>query len=162
MGRSADTEAGSLRAEIFVVWLNGETLELSGPTGAQPWVLDLDPVDHPTDVVERAVTERIGEPALLHSTSWRHEDGALILSFVAVLDRSAVDGMTSRPIRRSPLARAEPTEPPPDVDPDQVVEHALRHLAWLVHDDPVVRDQLSDEWRGALAEYVPEPFRNLA
>ena len=44
---------------------------------------------------------------------------------------------------------------------DQVVEHALRHLAWLAEDDPVVRRELSDEWREALHAYVPEPFRNL-
>jgi hypothetical protein len=44
---------------------------------------------------------------------------------------------------------------------DQVVEHALRHLAWLAEDDPVVREELSPAWRAALATYVPEPFRNL-
>jgi hypothetical protein len=86
----------------------------------------------------------------------------VILSFVAIVDGSRIDGMASRPIRRSTLARAEATEPPPEVEPDQVVEHALRHLAWLVHDDPVVADQVSEEWRRALADYVPEPFRNLA
>ena len=162
MDGSADIAGTPLRAEIIVVWLNGETLELTGPTGAQPWVLDIDAADHPTDVVDRAVRQRVGEPTLIHSTSWRHDDNAVILSFVAVIDRSRVDGMASRPVRRSSLARAHPTEPPPEVDQDQVVEHALRHLAWLVHDDPVIREHLSDAWRRALADYVPEPFRNLA
>ena len=36
-----------------------------------------------------------------------------------------------------------------------------RHLAWLARDDEVVRAKLSEEWLGALAPYLPEPFRNL-
>lgn len=39
-----------------------------------------------------------------------------------------------------------------------VLEHALRHLWWLSHDDDVVRVALPD-WAEALAAYVPEPFR---
>jgi hypothetical protein len=42
-----------------------------------------------------------------------------------------------------------------------VVEHGLRHLAWLVQDDPVVRAELPAAWVPLLAAYVPEPFRNL-
>jgi hypothetical protein len=151
-----------VRAEIFVIWLDGDRIKLTGPAGAQPWILAIDAGCHPAELVEQAVRDRIGEPLLLHSTSWRHEDAAVTLSFVAVMERSHVEGMASRPIRRSELARADATEPPDEVDPDAVVEHALRHLAWLVQDDPVVRDRLPDRWKAALASYVPEPFRNLA
>ena len=42
----------------------------------------------------------------------------------------------------------------------QVQEHALRHLAWLRQDDPVIADLL-DDWSDALSDYVPEPFRAL-
>ena len=69
--------------------------------------------------------------------------------------------MGSRPIGRAELARSEATVAPLDIATDQVVEHALRHLAWLAVDDPVVRGELSPAWRAALARYVPEPFRNL-
>lgn len=41
-----------------------------------------------------------------------------------------------------------------------VVEHAFRHLAWLVNDDPVVRDTPPD-WAGFLERYEPEPFRSF-
>ena len=44
----------------------------------------------------------------------------------------------------------------------QLLEHGLRHLAWLVTDDDVVRSTLSDRWKDVLSSYVPEPFRNLA
>ena len=69
--------------------------------------------------------------------------------------------MDSRPVARTDLARSEATVAPRDIATDQVVEHALRHLAWLAEDDPVVRGELSQAWNAALAAYVPEPFRNL-
>jgi len=43
---------------------------------------------------------------------------------------------------------------------DAVIEHALRHLAWLVRDDPAVMQELVS-WQGALAGFEPEPFRAL-
>jgi hypothetical protein len=42
-----------------------------------------------------------------------------------------------------------------------VVEHALRHVAWLAQDDDAVKAALSPSWLAALAGYVPEPFRHL-
>jgi hypothetical protein len=42
-----------------------------------------------------------------------------------------------------------------------VVEHGLRHLAWLVRDDPVVAEALTGGWAAALSGYVPEPFRHV-
>jgi len=42
-----------------------------------------------------------------------------------------------------------------------VLEHGLRHLAWLAKEDPVVIATLNDDWKQVLADYRPEPFRNL-
>jgi hypothetical protein len=39
-----------------------------------------------------------------------------------------------------------------------VLEHAFRHLAWLVKDDEAVRAALPD-WVAFLDTYAPEPFR---
>jgi hypothetical protein len=39
-----------------------------------------------------------------------------------------------------------------------VLEHALRHLAWLALDDPEVRAALTPAWLEALDVYKPEPF----
>ena len=41
------------------------------------------------------------------------------------------------------------------------MEHALRHLAWLVEDHTVVAEALGDGWRASLSAYTPEPFRPL-
>ena len=152
---------GPVQAEIFVVWLNGDHLELTGPDGPIPWLIELGSSDHPVAVVDRMVRDAVGQPRLVHSTSWRRDRDAVILSFVVVIDEEVVGEMASAPIGRAELARSEATAAPRDIAYQQVVEHGLRHLAWLVADDPVVAGELSDDWRRVLAEYVPEPFRAL-
>jgi hypothetical protein len=150
-----------VRAEVFVVWLDGDRLGLTGPCGPAPWLLELGETEHPVEVVDRIVRDVVGEPLLVHSTSWRRDRGAVLLSFVVVIDEALVGAMDTRPVGRAELARSEATAAPREIATDQVVEHGLRHLAWLAADDPVVREELSPAWRAALAEYVPEPFRNL-
>lgn len=152
---------GPVQAELFVVWLAGDHLELTGPCGAAPWILELGETDHPVEVVTRIVRDVIGEPRLVHSTSWRRDRGSVILSFVVVIDAGLVGAMPSARIGRSELARGEATAAPRSVATDQVVEHGLRHLAWLAKDDPAVAAELSGPWRALLAGYMPEPFRNL-
>jgi hypothetical protein len=152
---------GPVRAEIFVVWLNGDDLELTGPCGAAPWVVELGATDHPVDIVDRLVRDNIGAPRLVHSTSWRHDADTVVLSFVVVIDGGLVGLMESSPIGRADLARSEATVAPRAIASDQVIEHGLRHLAWLAVDDPVVSVELSGRWRTVLAGYIPEPFRNL-
>jgi hypothetical protein len=62
---------------------------------------------------------------------------------------------------RADLARYSATEAAKAISASQVVEHALRHLAWLAQDDPAVKATLSPAWLVALAGYVPAPFRHL-
>jgi hypothetical protein len=150
-----------VQAEVFVVWLNDGRLELTGPCGAAPWLLELGATDHPVEVVDRIVRDVVGRPLLVHSTSWRRDRDAVILSFVVAIESGLVGDMGSAPIGRSALARSEATAAPASIATAQVVEHGLRHLAWLAQDDPVVREELAPAWRSALAAYVPEPFRNL-
>lgn len=152
---------GPVLAEVFVVWLHGDRLELTGPCGAAPWLLELGETDHPVEVVDRIVRDVVGDPLLVHSTSWRRDRDAVILSFVVVIEEARVGSMDSRPVGRAELARSGATVAPREIATDQVVEHGLRHLAWLAMDDPVVRDELSPAWRTALSVYMPEPFRNL-
>ena len=152
---------GPVRAEIYVVWLNGDDLELTGPCGAAPWTVELGATDHPVGVVHRIVSENVGEPRLVHSTSWRHDADTVILTFVVVIDAALVGPMESAPIDRADLIRSTATAAPTKIDDRQVIEHGLRHLAWLAVDDPVVSAELGGPWRTALAGYVPEPFRNL-
>jgi hypothetical protein len=153
---------GPVQAEVFVVWLNADRLELTGPCGAAPWIIQIGESDHPVATVDRIVRDVIGPPRLVHSTSWRRDRDAVILSFVVVIDPELRVEMESRPIGRAHLARSQATAAPATIGHAQVLEHGLRHLAWLAEDDPVVAAKLSDGWRTALASYVPEPFRSLA
>lgn len=152
---------GPVQAEVFLVWLDDDHLELTGPCGPAPWLIELGPGDHPVGVVTRIVRDVIGEPLLVHSTSWRRERDAVILSFVVAIDRGLVGSMDSLPVVRSDLARGEATAAPREIATTQVVEHGLRHMAWLAQDDPVVAAELPSGWITLLAGYVPEPFRNL-
>lgn len=69
--------------------------------------------------------------------------------------------MATAPVGRAEQARGDATAAPPAVASEQVLEHGLRHLAWLVKDDSAVAARLTDAWRTALAGYVPEPFRHM-
>lgn len=160
MPNGLDVE-GPVQAEVFVVWLRADHLELTGPCGAAPWLLEVGETEHPVEVVGRVVRGVIGEPRLVHSTSWRRDHGGVILSFVVVIEPDLVGTMASAPIPRTELARSEATAAAREIHPLQVVEHGLRHLAWLVCDDPVVKAELRAPWPDLLAAYVPEPFRAL-
>jgi hypothetical protein len=150
-----------VQAEIFTIWRSDDHLELTGPCGAAPWIVELGSTEHPVEVVDRIVRDVVGDPLLVHSTSWRRDRDAVILSFVVVIDGGLVGDMPSVPIARSELARCEATAAPTDIATSAVVEHGLRHMAWLAKDDPVVAGTLDDRWKAVLASYVPEPFRAL-
>jgi len=150
-----------VQAEVFVVWLDGDRLQLTGPDGPQPWIVQLGPTEHPVEVVDRIVRDVVGPPILVHSTSWRRDRDAVLLSFVVVIGPEVVGSMASVAIERAELARSEATAAPRAIAVSAVVEHGLRHLAWLVRDDPVVAAELPAPWRPLLAAYVPEPFRAL-
>jgi hypothetical protein len=153
---------GPVRADVFLVWNNGDRIEITGPDGPRPWVLQLEDAEHPVQAVERIVRGLVGPPLLVHSTSWRRDGSAVILSFLVVIGPDQVGAMESAAVERADLARSEATRAPEAIGNIQVLEHALRHLAWLAKDDPVVAERLSDDWKDALADYVPEPFRGFA
>ena len=117
----------------------------------------------PADAVLGDTLLRYGlEARVLHSTSWRHDGDHVVLTYLAVVDPpSALNpNLTSEPTARVDLARGDATAAPAAIETSQVLEHALRHLAWLVTDDPAVAGALP-EWGAALEPYVPEPFRQL-
>lgn len=103
------------------------------------------------------------QPVVVHSTSWRHEEGRVILTYVAVIappGELPTDSLVKLRIGRAELARGEAMAAPKSIGVDAVVEHAMRHLSWLVKDDPAVMKSLA-AWKDLLAEYQPEPFRAL-
>jgi hypothetical protein len=152
---------GPVQAEVFVLWLEDGRLQLTGPCGPEAWYIELGEDDDPVETVGMLVSSNIGEPIVVHSTSWRRSRDAVVLSFVVVISPELAAGMESVPLERADLARSSATHAPTSVATAQVVEHGLRHLAWLVRDDPVVATELQGGWARVLEGYVPEPFRNL-
>jgi hypothetical protein len=74
--------------------------------------------------------------AVVHSTSWRYEDGVLILTYLGYCDEL--------PFQDLPLLL--PLDAPVNgADVSAVAAHAVRHLAFLSRRDPVIRRRLSRE-----------------
>jgi len=121
------------------------------------------PPGRTADDVLLATLARYGlRPRILHSTSWRSDGGSVVLTYLAVVEPAVEPdpNLAVEPVARSDLARGGEHAAPASIDVGQVLEHALRHLAWLLGDDPVVGEALP-AWREPLAGYVPEPFREL-
>jgi hypothetical protein len=152
---------GPVQVEVFVLRMKAGRPELAGPCGPDPWYIELDAQDDPVEVVSRLSRNLMGEPILVHSTSWRRARGAVVLSFVVVNSEDQAPDLAGIPISRAELARSDATSAAKTIAAAQVLEHGLRHLAWLVREDPVVMGVLNEDWKEALADYRPEPFRNI-
>jgi len=135
--------------------------ELAGPCGPDPWYIEVAAEDDPVVVVSRLSRNLMGEPILVHSTSWRRARGAVVLSFVVVNSEDQAPHLAGIPISRVDLARSGALSAAQTIAAAQVLEHGLRHLAWLSREDPVVMAVLNEDWKQVLADYRPEPFRNL-
>ena len=146
---------------MFVLRLNAGVPQLAGPCGPDPWYLEFGPDDDPVEVVSRLSENLLGRPLLVHSTSWRRSRGSVILSFVVVIDDGQALHLEGIPIERAELARSAATQAPKSIAAAQVIEHGLRHLSWLAHDDSNVQAVLSPAWKQVLAGYTPEPFQHL-
>ncbi len=160
--QSLYTTGGPVQAEVFVLRLNpARDPELAGPCGPEPWYMEIGDEEDPVEVVTRLATNLLGAPLLTHSTSWRRARGSVILTFVVVIRDDQAPNVEGVPIERAELARSGATAAPASIAAIQVIEHGLRHLAWLAKDDPTVQTELSQAWHEALAGYMPEPFQHL-
>jgi len=155
------TVEGPVQAEIMVLALVAGDVMLTGPCGAAPWYVEVAQGADPMAVAAAIIRANVGEPAVVHSTSWRQARGGVVLTFVAVMDQAAVGGLDRLPVQRAELARGAATAAPAEIAAGPVIEHGLRHLAWLAKDDPAVEGALPAGWLGVLDGYVPEPFRHL-
>jgi hypothetical protein len=151
-----------------------QELELLLVARRGPGVVSIRPVHAPSlqigwgpgrsaDQVLTSALARYGlSPTVLHSTSWRRAGDQIVLTYLAVVEAPEPlnPNLASEPVGRVDLARGAATAAPESIAVAQVLEHALRHLAWLVADDPAVAAALPG-WPALLAEYVPAPFREL-
>lgn len=153
--------AGPVSAEIFTLAMPEAELVLTGPCGAAPWHVEIHDAEHPLVSVRRIVADALDDVWLVHSTSWRWDPGTVTLTFIVVVGSARLGSMPSVLVARVELARSSATDAPPSIAYAQVLEHGVRHLAWLATEDSVVAETLPASWHATLEAYVPEPFRQL-
>ena len=149
--------------EILPVGLRDSQIFWLKPVHSESLRVGLPPSAAPGEMVIDALKWYPLAPRVVHSTSWRHHDGRVILTYVAVVEppESLPDGsLAELRVMRAELARGGAISAPPVIGVAAVLEHALRHLSWLVRDDPAIAEALAG-WTGALAAFTPEPFRAL-
>ncbi|WP_162795052.1 hypothetical protein [Nonomuraea lactucae] len=100
--------------------------------------------ESPDDAARRLAGVEAGDPGtVVHSTSWRYlPQGEVVLTYAVCPDPApwlpAVE-LPALEIARGPA----PAVPAPErVEVAQVAAHAVRHLAFLMGGDPVVREAL--------------------
>jgi hypothetical protein len=155
---SSDFVAQSL--ETLFVCLRADMARHLRPIHAPTLRLGWAPGPDPGRIVLDASDRYDLTPLLVHSTSWHHEGDRLVLTYVVAVERPdhLSEYLTEEPVVRADLARGDALGPPTDIGVVQVIEHAFRHLSWLVKDDAVVGKALED-WVSFLDRYEPEPFR---
>jgi len=152
---------------MFVVFLarGGALTHLAKEDGASWLATFAEPGHHPHAVVVETL-ERLGlTPRVVHSTSWRLEENQLLLTYMVAVRPMRLWPDALRPMvlhKPRQLTRGAATAPPEQLTNDDVLVHALRHLAWLYFDDAAVRRTLGHRWRAALRPYLPAPFMALA
>jgi hypothetical protein len=148
--------------EVWPVAADEETgVWLLDPGGAWPSL----PVTQNSDPHEAAELELIqhqiplGDVTLLHSTSWRAEGTAVVLTYLAVIKCPGLvletwpDALPVTPKaakKAGPPPTHAPTQPPTPRDFD-VFLHSLRHARFLLDHDATIAAALGEVWRQALA-----------
>jgi hypothetical protein len=149
--------------EILPIGLRDGALFWLQPVHAESLRVGLAPSAAPGDAVLATLRWYPLTPRMAHSTSWRYGEGRVILTYVVVVDppgQLPSGTLAERPVARADLARGEALAPPPVIGVAAVLEHALRHLSWLLRDDPAIAAALPG-WERVLDAYQPEPFRAL-
>jgi hypothetical protein len=158
---AVDVEVFGLAADEAAPWL---------VSGERPWrTRSPIPADSdPHSEVELLLTRhgvKLGEVRLLHSTSWRADVPRLVLTYVAILDAGpAVRARwpQAEPITRDVVEQVwgippthAATQPPEEIAIDSVLEHVLRHTAYLLETDATAAAALDETWCRHLAELRP-------
>ncbi len=144
--------------EAVVLYLDPDGIHQIRPGGEQTIRVAWDPDLHPGEMLVDEAAMLGLSPFMVHSTSWRTEERKIVHTFLVIVEPPLEPILEEELVARAELARGHLMAPPPNVHLSQVVEHGLRHLAWLTHDDSAIREALPD-WAEALFEYDREPFR---
>lgn len=150
-------EVWPLAADHFGIWLlSGDDALRSGPVLA-----DNEPHAELEYVLDKH--NMLDTTALVHSTSWRVDGPAVVLTYVAIV--KTADLVRSQWPKSLPISTALPNEvgkPIPNEPTDapapryiDVLMHALRHLRFLLDTDSTNAAAMDDSWRLHLNSLQP-------
>src|SRR5438105_15642376 len=94
--------------DVLPVWLRGESLFWMKPIHADSLRVGLTPSAKPADTLLDVLNWYPLVPVVVHSTSWRQEEGRIILTYVAVIappEKLPPDSPVDTPVRRPALPR---------------------------------------------------------
>jgi hypothetical protein len=138
---------------------------------AQPWLVPHQAGTHPNDAIRTHLERCFGdlfepEASIVHSTSWRYcqRTDRLILTYLVVLpqhawsdNRVACDRIMACRLGKVEQARGDHLSPPEKIEVNNILAHALDHLAMLSNSDERIKEVLESGWIGVLATRIPKP-----
>jgi len=143
---------------------------------AQAWHVLHQAGRHPNDTVLESVERFFGdlfEPdvSIVHSTSWRYcyRTDRIILTYLVVLPqrtwsccRAASNRMVVQQLGKGEQVRGDNLLPPKRVEMNNILAHALDHLALLRCSDASINAVLESGWLQVLETRLPQPAGYLA
>lgn len=138
---------------------------------AQNWLVSHQAGTHPNDAILEHVAGFLGDPfepgaSIVHSTSWRycHQSERLILTYLVVLPQrvwrscpAARERFIAQRVGKVEQARGDNLHPPGQVEPGNIIAHALDHLALLNNCDTSINAVLEAGWPEVLETRLPRP-----
>jgi hypothetical protein len=172
--RSSSIAHSGTVCEMLVVTLeSNQVLFLHCPTESQneTWLVPHQPGQHPNQTVLQHLLAFFGdafEPdtSIVHSTSWRYscQKERLILTYLVVLPYrawmrqwAAAGYISIKRIGAIEKVQGNNLFPPDRMERDDILAHALDHLALLSRDDRSIQAVLEPEWMDVLRIRLPRP-----
>jgi hypothetical protein len=134
------------------------------PENQQSLVISCVASMHPSEQVEVYMKKLGIDAKIIHSTSWRFDQGVLTLTYIVILDALSLHQdhrLRISKIESASIVHGTATKAPKNIEIKSVIYHALTHLSWLSTTDKTIASQLSKEWMDQLKRYAPEPFLQL-
>ena len=143
---------------------------------AQSWLVSHQAGMHPNDAVLERVELFFGdlfEPdaSIVHSTSWRycHRTERIILTYLVVLPqrawrccRAASDRFVAQRLGKVEQVHGDNLPPPGRIEMNNILAHALDHLALLNCYDESINAVLESGWLELLEARLPKPAGYVA
>jgi hypothetical protein len=138
---------------------------------AHTWLVLHQAGRHPNEIVLEHIERFFGEVfepdrSIIHSTSWRYcpSTDRLILTYLVILPQrtwkccqAESHRLVAQYIGKGETARGDNLRPPARIETDNILAHALDHLALLKYTDASIKGILEAGWLHALATRFPKP-----